>query len=112
MNVTNKTLLPECEVDLLLRKLMSKWTAHILWILLMHGEQRFGYLRKQLVYVSPKVLTDRLRMLEDEGYVVRTFVAQVPPKVSYRLSDRGAEIAKIVHQLVELAAELPDISRS
>lgn len=104
MKDTNGQLLPECGVDLLLRQLMSKWTAHILWILLKHGEQRFGYLRKQLVYVSPKVLTARLRMLEEEGYVVRTAVAQIPPKVSYRLTPRGRDIAGIVDKLVELAA--------
>ncbi|MEC8562842.1 MAG: winged helix-turn-helix transcriptional regulator [Pseudomonadota bacterium] len=98
-----ETLMPECAVDRLLRQVMSKWTAHILWILLKHGEQRFGYLRKQLVYVSPKVLTARLRMLEAEGFVHREMEHQIPPKVSYRLTGRGREIAEIIDLLARTA---------
>ena len=103
MMETIETLMPECAVDRLLRQVMSKWTAHILWILLKHGEQRFGHLRKQLVYVSPKVLTARLRMLEAEGFVRRETENQIPPKVSYRLTRRGREIAEIIDLLVRIA---------
>ena len=67
-----------------------------LWIFLKQGEQGFGYLRKQLVYVSPRVLTAHLRMLEAEGFVPREIEHQIPPKVSYRLTGRGREIAEII----------------
>ena len=73
------------------------------WMLLKHGEQRFGYLRKQLVYVSPKVLTARLRMLEAEGFVHHEMDHQIPPKVSYRLTGRGHEIAEIIDLLARTA---------
>ena len=95
--------MPECAVDRLLRQVMREWTAHISWILLKHGEQRFGYLCKQLVCVSPKVLTARLRMLEAEGFVRREMEHQIPPKVSYRLTGRGREIAEVIDLLARTA---------
>ena len=96
-------LMPGCAFDRLLRQVMSKWTAHILWIFLKYGEQRFGYLHKQLVYISPKVLTARLRMPEAEGFVHREMEHQIPPKVSYRLTGRAREIAEIIDLLARTA---------
>ena len=74
-----------------------------LWILLTHGEQRFGFLRKRIVYVSPKVLTARLRILETEGFVHCEMGHQIPPKVSYHLTGRRREIAEIVDLLARTA---------
>ena len=45
----------------------------------------------------------RLRMLEVEGFVLREMEHQIPPKVSYRLTGRGREIAEIIDLVARTA---------
>lgn len=55
------------------------------------GAMRFGALRAQLQGVSPKVLTQTLRRLEDYGLIRREVYAEVPPRVEYSLTDLGRD---------------------
>ena len=56
--------------------LANKWSALALGAL-EHGPQRFGALRVRLQGVSPKVLTQTLRRLEDHGVIDRQVFAEV-----------------------------------
>ena len=42
--------------------------------------------------ISPKTLTDRLRELEQEGFLVREQFAKIPPRVEYELTERGRSL--------------------
>jgi DNA-binding HxlR family transcriptional regulator len=53
------------------------------------GPQRFGELQHKLAGISPKVLTQTLRRLEDFGFVVRTVFPEVPLHVEYSLTELG-----------------------
>lgn len=86
---------PVCPVDALLRLLMGSWTTYILWHLRQDGPLRFGVLRRAIPGISTKVLTQRLRMLEEQGVIYRRHVASIPPEVSYGLTARGAELGDI-----------------
>ena len=44
---------------------------------------RFTELQRVLPGVTPKVLTQRLRQLENDGLVTRTYYAEMPPRVEY-----------------------------
>ncbi|QES40892.1 MULTISPECIES: helix-turn-helix domain-containing protein [Streptomyces] len=68
--------------------LVNKWTGLAITAL-EDGPRRFGELRRKLEGVSPKVLTQTLRRLEDHGLVTRTVHAEVPPRVEYALTDLG-----------------------
>ncbi|MFE9702273.1 winged helix-turn-helix transcriptional regulator [Streptomyces sp. NPDC005930] len=68
--------------------LANKWTGLAITAL-EAGPRRFGELRRKLEGVSPKVLTQTLRRLEDNGLVVRTVYPEVPPRVEYELTDLG-----------------------
>lgn len=61
----------------------GRWTAPILWTLQRGRRMRFTELQKALAGVSPKVLTQRLRQLEVDGLVTRTYYAEMPPRVEY-----------------------------
>lgn len=54
--------------------------------------------------ISSKVLTDRLRMLEGAGLVLRTYEPTVPPKVTYSLTGNGQELDHALRSLEALAA--------
>jgi DNA-binding HxlR family transcriptional regulator len=68
--------------------LANKWTIPAIHELA-RGSKRTGELKRALVGVSQKMLTQTLRTLEGHGLVERTVHAGVPPRVDYRLTDLG-----------------------
>lgn len=68
---------------------------------LMSGEKRFGELLEALGNVSPKTLSQRLKMLEEVKLVTRQAYAEIPPRVEYRLTEKGQALFDIVRALEE-----------
>jgi DNA-binding HxlR family transcriptional regulator len=93
-----------CPVDRVLRLLWHEWTTHILWVLGSAGPTRFGQLQRRVEGISPKVLSARLRRMEEDGLVYREHEPTVPPKVTYGLTDRGREIDAVLRGLGEVGA--------
>ncbi|HCC37265.1 MAG TPA: MarR family transcriptional regulator [Treponema sp.] len=73
----------------------DRWKALIVRELLT-GTKRFGQLKKGLNGISPKVLTDHLRIMEENGLVDRKVYAEVPARVEYSLTGLGRSL-KPVH---------------
>ncbi|AKL70747.1 MULTISPECIES: winged helix-turn-helix transcriptional regulator [Streptomyces] len=78
-----------CGIDAALDVVSGKWKGLILWELDAHGMRRFAQLRRALVGVSEKMLTQHLREMEADGLVHRKVHAEVPPRVEYSLTDHG-----------------------
>jgi DNA-binding HxlR family transcriptional regulator len=93
----------QCPMDGLLRMLMGPWTTYILWLIRSNGPQRFGQLRKQMPAISAKMLTERLRMLEEVGILHREQEESIPPKVTYSMTERGHDLNKVLDDLAKLA---------
>ena len=77
------------------RKVGTKTLPHLLLHYLFKGFKRFGELRRMLHPISPKTLTDRLRLLEDRGIVTRTIYSEVPLHVEYQLTERGQRLKPV-----------------
>lgn len=93
----------DCPMDSLLRLLMGPWTTYILWVLHSDGPTRFGALKRRVTGISAKMLTERLRMLEEAGVVSRHHQPSVPPQVTYSLTERGLELRQVLNELSALA---------
>ena len=93
-----KEELPACPVATTVGLIGNKWKLLILRDLL-GGTKRFGELRKSVTGISQKVLTDNLRSMEDDGLLVRTVYAEVPPRVEYKLSDLGNTLRPIMDSM-------------
>jgi len=93
----------ECPLHGLVTILSGPWTMYILWLLRRRGAMRFGQLKKQMPSISAKVLTERLRMLEQVGILHRDHEATIPPKVTYSLTARGDELHGAIDALDALA---------
>ena len=54
--------------------------------------------------VTPKMLTQELRQMEENGLVHRQVYAQVPPKVEYSLTPLGLSLRPVVDAMVDWGA--------
>ena len=90
-------------MDSMLRLLMGQWTCYILWTLHRNGPMRFGALKRSIQGLSSKVLTERLRLLEDYAIIFRDHVPTIPPQVTYGLSERGLELVSAMEELSKIA---------
>ena len=87
-----------CNVERALTIVGAKWTLVILHDL-MDGPKRFGELQRLIPAASAKMLTERLRGLEQHGLLTRTVFPQVPPRVEYALTKTGRTLWPIVDSL-------------
>ncbi|GAA2996686.1 helix-turn-helix domain-containing protein [Streptosporangium longisporum] len=102
-----------CPVAPVVDIVFSRWTTPILWALNEHGRMRFVELERHIGTITPKVLTQRLRQLERDGLVVRTYHPEVPPRVEYEISELGRSLGPLFATLAEwAAAKLPEVERA
>lgn len=74
------------------------WTLMIVYNLL-SGPKRFGVLLEALGNVSPKTVSQRLKMLEEIGFVERQAFAEIPPRVEYHLTEKGLALVDIMEAI-------------
>ena len=94
-----------CPMKEALQFLAGAWTLEIYWHL-RQGPLRFGQLKNALQTVSPKVLTQRLRDLEDLGVVDRNVIESYPPQVEYSLAEFGKKFLPILDQIAEVGSNI------
>ena len=90
--------LPKCPIETTLKMLGCKWKVLIIRELL-DGTKRFGELKKSVVGITQKVLTSKLREMEELGLLERTIYPQIPPKVEYTLTDIGYSLRPVLDSL-------------
>jgi DNA-binding HxlR family transcriptional regulator len=88
----------ECGVTKALRLIGSKWTLNIIYVLC-ESTKRFGQIQRELVGISPRTLSLRLSQLESDGIISKKIFAQIPPRVDYSLTPKGASLRTILTQL-------------
>ena len=86
--------LPACPVETTLALMGDRWKVLIVRELLT-GTKRFGQLKKALDGVSQKVLTQHLRIMEENALVRREVYAEVPPRVEYSLTEVGRSLQSV-----------------
>lgn len=87
--------LPECPVATTVQLIGSKWKLLILRDLLT-GTKRYNELKKSISGISQKVLTASLKSMVEDGIVIRTDYAEVPPRVEYSLSELGQSMKLVI----------------
>ncbi|WP_433717384.1 winged helix-turn-helix transcriptional regulator [Actinoplanes sp. CA-051413] len=90
-----------CPIGPVVDIVFSRWTTPILWALHEYGRQRFVELQRRIATITPKVLTQRLRQLERDGLITRTYHPEVPPRVEYEISELGLTLAPLFAALAD-----------
>ena len=108
---TRDVLFPNCPIRNVLSRVGDKWSLLVLHTLEQSAEPvRFNALQRALPDISQKVLTTTLRTLEEDGFVVRTVYAEVPPRVDYQLTERAQSFMQACTPMIQWAvANLEDI---
>src|SRR5262245_46546262 len=96
-----ETTIP-CAINCLLETLTKPWIMQILWVLGNDGPTRFGVLRRKVEGISARVLAERLKHLEERGFVFRNYEPTIPPAVTYGLTNRMAEMEPVLKQMAAL----------
>lgn len=93
----------QCPVEATLQLIGGKYKSLILWHLI--GKTlRFNELSKLITSATPKMLTQQLRELENDGLINRTVYPVVPPKVEYSLTAFGESLIPILESMCSWGA--------
>ena len=82
----------------------DRWTLLVIRDL-GRGHTKFGDLMRELRGIAPNVLSDRLKLLEQEGLVASTLYSKHPPRAEYRLTEKGESLRPILRAFVEWGNE-------
>ena len=91
-----------CPTRIALDSLSAKWTVLVL-LQLAEVSKRFGAIKRGIVGISQKALTETLKDLERNNAVTRTVYPTNPPRVEYSLTSSGQALLAVVDQIREWA---------
>ena len=91
---------PDCPIRNIIARITDKWSLLVLYFLEQKEVLRFNDLWRQIPDISQKMLTSTLRHLEEDGIISRELFAEVPPKVEYRLTERGKSLLPHMDALI------------
>lgn len=90
----------KCATRQILDHIAGKWTVLIVDAL-HDGSMRYTDLSRRIEGVSQKMLTQTLRSLETDGFVLRTVTPTIPPRVDYELTELGRSLGEPIRALRE-----------
>ena len=99
-----------CPLEASLKLLSGAWTPKILWYL-QSEPRRFGDLKRDLGEISAKVLTTRLRELEERGVISREVKHTSPPTVEYALTSLGQRLHPILEAIADVGKDLNKLEK-
>lgn len=96
-----------CPVEATLSLIGGKYKALILFYLV-DEVLRYSELHRLIPQSTPKMLTQQLRELEEDGLIQRTIYPVIPPKTDYRLTEFGKSIIPVLHSMCDWGTQFLD----
>jgi DNA-binding HxlR family transcriptional regulator len=87
-----------CSLTRAIGTIGSKWKPIIIHII-QDRTIRFGQLDAIIPNITRKVLTEQLKELEEDGIIIRDAFKEIPPRVEYRLSEKGLAFLPILEHI-------------
>src|SRR5665213_792094 len=82
-----------------LEVIQGKWRVPII-ISLTFGDKRFGEIQRNIVDISPKMLSQELKALEENKIITRTLYDSMPVTVEYSLTPLGKSMKKLIDEIL------------
>lgn len=80
--------------------IQGKWRIPII-ISLTYGNKRFGEIQRDIVDISPKMLSQELKALETNKIITRTLYDSMPVTVEYALTPLGKSAMHLIDELLK-----------
>jgi len=80
---------------------LERWKGLIIWTLRSEGSLRFNEIKRRLVTINDKMLSQTLKQLAGQNIIIRKSYNEIPPKVEYSLSDMGKQLLPIFELMQE-----------
>ena len=78
----------------------KKWTIVIVQEVSINGKNGFNAMFRRMRKISPKLLSKRLKELEETGIIKKEiFAKDMPVRTSYKLTKKGKELGNIIRSL-------------
>ncbi|MGP6139029.1 MULTISPECIES: winged helix-turn-helix transcriptional regulator [unclassified Jeotgalibaca] len=87
--------------DLALSVVGGRWKIAIIWCLLQESPLRLSEIQRRLPDVNQRMLIRQLKELEQDQILTRHVYPVVPPKVEYKLTEIGRQLAPVVNTICE-----------
>lgn len=84
-----------------------RWAGAIIYVLL-NGRVRYAALREAIPDITDRMLSERLRELEEAEIVVRHVTPEIPVRVEYELTPKGRSLEKAISAISEWATRWAD----
>lgn len=81
----------------------KKWTMSIIITIGNFGSLRFNELLKRIEGATAKILSHRLKELDEENIIIRKSFNETPPRVEYSLTKKGQKLTKTLLPLINWA---------
>lgn len=104
-NLKKYTCIENCIIRNVISKFSGKWTILILCVLYESKGLRFHLINKAIPDISPKVLTQSLKALDEIGLISRTVYPEIPPRVEYSLTPKGESLMPHILNLIDWAIQ-------
>ncbi|TMB65989.1 MAG: helix-turn-helix transcriptional regulator [Chloroflexi bacterium] len=76
----------------------DRWTLLVLRDISL-GNTRYNELIESCSGISTNLLSERLKKLEDRGFVERFFYSDHPPRAEYRLTEKGQDFGEVLRAM-------------
>ncbi|AJO24478.1 Transcriptional regulator, HxlR family [Heyndrickxia coagulans] len=86
----------------------KRWVGVIIRVL-SNGPMRFNEMAELIPHISQKVLSERLKELEDQGILVREVYPESPVRIEYRLTEKGEAIKPVLDEVQNWADKWVDL---
>lgn len=85
-----------CGLSVTLAMIGGRWKINILTYLLNHDRLRYSELKEKLTGISERILSAKLKELEQDGLIEKIEYSGFPPKVEYTLTENGFSLKEIL----------------
>ena len=92
-SIQNRKAQGFCITKDMMAVVMDKWSLFVIYNLAYYDMLRFGELKSNIRGVSARMLSVTLKKLEHHQIVERKAFAEIPPRVEYKLTDFGKDLA-------------------
>lgn len=90
--------------ELAFELLGKKWTGLIIRVLL-DGPKRFSEIKSFIPELSDKMLTERFKELEIQGFIKRNVYPEIPVRIEYELTEKGLDLRPVMDELQKWAGK-------